>query len=85
MAEGSNQPNISPTRLENFKIPVPKNTDEQSEIAEVFTALNNKSVSARRKISLLIELNHNLLHRLMNAQVRVSEIKFPDTESITIA
>ena len=71
MAEGSNQPNVSPTRLESFKIPIPTDMEEQKMIAEVLTRLNEKIAFSKQKISSLQGLFCTLLHELMTAKTRV--------------
>lgn len=80
MAEGSNQPNISPTRLENFLIPIPTDLQEQAEIATVLTNLTKKAELAQRKAHILTDLFRTLLHQLMTAQIRVHDLDFPEIE-----
>jgi type I restriction enzyme S subunit len=80
MAEGSNQPNISPTRLENFLIPIPTNLKEQAEIAEILTNLTKKAKFAQRKVLALTDLFRTLLHQLMTAQIRVHDLDLPELE-----
>jgi len=75
MAEGSNQPNVSPTRIEAFQIPIPTNMEEQKQIAELLTGLNRKMELAKQKISQLQDLFRTLLHELMTAKTRVYELK----------
>jgi type I restriction enzyme S subunit len=77
MAEGSNQPNISPTRLENFLIPIPTDLKEQAEIAEALTSITKKAETAQRKHAALTALFRTLLHQLMTAQIRVGDLS-PD-------
>lgn len=76
MAEGSNQPNVSPTRLEAFQIPIPTDMEEQKQIAELLTGLNRKMELAKQKISQLQDLFRTLLHELMTAKTRVQDVKF---------
>ena len=74
MAEGSNQPNVSPTRLEAFQIPIPTDMEEQEEIAKLLTGLNRKMELAKQKGAQLKDLFRTLLHELMTANTRVHEI-----------
>jgi len=82
MAEGSNQPNVSPTRIEKFLIPIPSNIDEQKEIALLLTLLTDKIEQAKMKILNFNNLFRTLLHQLMTAQLRVHEIDFELLTSI---
>jgi type I restriction enzyme, S subunit len=75
MAEGSNQPNVSPTRLEAFQIPIPTDMAEQEQIAKLLTELNRKMELAKQKISQLQDLFRTLLHELMTAKTRVHELE----------
>lgn len=77
MAEGSNQPNVSPTRLEAFQIPIPTDKEEQEQIAKLLTGLNRKMELAKQKASQLQDLFRTLLHELMTAKTRVHD--FPPT------
>ena len=75
MAEGSNQPNVSPTRLEAFQIPIPTDMEEQEQIAKLLTGLNRKMELAKQKVSQLQDLFRTLLHELMTAKTRVHDVK----------
>jgi type I restriction enzyme, S subunit len=74
MAEGSNQPNVSPTRLEAFRIPIPTDMEEQEQIAKLLTGLNRKMELAKQKASQLQDLFRTLLHELMTAKTRVHDL-----------
>lgn len=76
MAEGSNQPNVSPTRLEAFQVPIPTDMEEQEQIAKLLTGLNRKMELAKQKASQLQDLFRTLLHELMTAKTRVHKLKF---------
>jgi len=76
MAEGSNQPNVSPTRLEAFKIPIPTDMAEQEQIAKLLMGLNRKMELAKQKESQLKDLFRTLLHELMTAKTRVHDLDF---------
>ena len=80
MAEGSNQPNVSPTRLEAFNIPIPGNMEEQEQIAKLLTGLNRKMELAQQKASQLKDLFRTLLHDLMTAKTRVHEFTLQNCE-----
>lgn len=71
----SQQPNVSPTQLENFKVPIP-NFEEQKEIAKSIFALNKKVSIAKKKKQTLTSLFKTLLHELMTGQRRVHELEF---------
>ena len=75
MAEGSNQPNVSPTRLEAFQIPIPTDMEEQKEIAKLLNGLNRKMELAKQKASQLQDLFSTLLHELMTAKTRVNNLE----------
>ena len=71
----SQQPNVSPSQLESFKVPIPL-IDEQKEIANFLFLLFNKSRKAEEKKQVLSDLFKTLLHELMTGQRRVNEIEF---------
>ena len=71
----SQQPNVSPTQLESFKVPIP-NFEEQEEIAKSLFVLNKKASIAQNKKQTLTSLFKTLLHELMTGQRRVHEIDF---------
>jgi type I restriction enzyme S subunit len=74
MAEGSNQPNVSPNRLESFQIPIPTDMEEQTEIAELLAGINQKMDLAKEKKDTLQDLFHTLLQELMTATTRVHDL-----------
>jgi type I restriction enzyme S subunit len=76
MAEGSNQPNVSPTKLEKFLIPIPIYTNEQLEISTLLSGLNKKISNSKNKIERLNELFKSMLQQLMTGQIRVHELEF---------
>lgn len=71
----SQQPNVSPSQLESFKVPIPK-IEEQNQIAEVLFILNRKVKIAELRKQTLTELFKTLLHELMTGQRRVHELEF---------
>jgi type I restriction enzyme S subunit len=71
----SQQPNVSPSQLESFKVPIPK-IEEQNEIARILFLLFNKTRKAEEKKQTLTNLFKTLLHELMAGQRRVNEIDF---------
>ena len=71
----SQQPNVSPSQLEGFKVPIP-NIKEQQEIANCLFALNEKVSIAQKKKQTLKDLFKTLLHELMTGGRRVHELEF---------
>ena len=55
-------------------IPLPKDIDEQREIAAVISSVDSKMTCHRRKYATLSELFRTLLHQLMTAQIRVDNL-----------
>jgi type I restriction enzyme S subunit len=80
IAEGSNQPNVSPAKLEEILIPIPYDHEEQLEIANAFSILDIKINAAKSKKKLLTELFNTLLHKLMTAEIRVNELDLSELE-----
>ena len=67
-------PILSKGSFETINIVVPPTKDEETEIAEYFTAVDAKiEVHMRRKV-LLTDLFRSLLHQLMTAQIRVDRL-----------
>ena len=75
----SQQPNVSPSQLESFKVPIPK-IEEQNQIAKSLFILNKKSRIAEFKKQTLTDLFKTLLHELMTGQRRVHELEFEKME-----
>ena len=67
------QSNISATRLRGFVVPVPTPA-EQDEVVETIDCLDCKREVHVRKHSSLTSLFRTLLHQLMTAQLRVSDL-----------
>ena len=77
----SQQPNVSPTQLESFLVPIPSNP-EQVEIANSLTKLTLKYRSAEDSIILLKDLFNSALNKLMTGQIRVKDMEFEIEESL---
>ena len=73
-AIGSQQPNISSAKMGLIKLPVPTSEEEQREIAEILTTIDNKIELHKGKKVALEELFKSLLHKLMTGEVRVSDL-----------
>ena len=73
-AAGSTKGALTCGYLKTYLIPVPP-IEEQTEIAKVFTALDAKEQSHRRKHATLTALFRTLLHQLMTAQIRVTNLR----------
>jgi len=71
----SQQPNVSPSQLESFKIPLP-NPEEQIEISNSLDAINYKIQYSKQSISFLKSLFISTLNKLMTGQIRVNDIEF---------
>ena len=76
IAEGSNQPNVSPNKLEKILIPIPSSTSEQEDICKYLSCLNIKINFIKNKIKKLEELFSVLLQQLMTGQIRVDKVEF---------
>lgn len=74
IAEGSNQPNVSPSKLEKILIPVPSDEAEQTEIAKILDLLSAKINNATQRKSCLEDLFRTLLYQLMTAEIRVDQV-----------
>jgi type I restriction enzyme, S subunit len=71
----SQQPNVSPSQLESFKIPLPPRS-EQDEITNSLDAINYKIQYSEQSISSLKSLFISTLNKLMTGQIRVKDIEF---------
>lgn len=75
----SQQPNVSPTQLGRFKVPLPS-IDEQLEIGDALDAVNDKIEMAERKLESLKEIFQSMLHQLMTGQIRVKDLDLEVTD-----
>jgi len=67
-------PIVNKSNFEDFKIASPKK-NQQDEIAEVLTVLDDKFEILEKKKQKLEELFRTLLHQLMTGQIRVDELE----------
>ncbi len=74
LAPKGTQKNINIQFLKPWLVPLPT-VEEQTEIAEVFSATDRKIRLATQKRNQLQDLFHTLLHELMTAKTRVGEIQ----------
>jgi type I restriction enzyme S subunit len=77
----SQQPNVSPSQLESFKVPIPE-IEEQNQIANALFILDRKARIAESRKKTLTALFKTLLHELMTGQRRVHELEFEVQQSI---
>lgn len=66
----SQQPNVSPSQLESFKIPLPPKP-EQIEIANTLNSINSKIEYSQNKVETLKYLFTSSLNKLMTGHIRV--------------
>lgn len=69
----SQQPNVSPSQLEGFKVPIPA-IDEQNNISEILFSLDKKIRICELKQKSFSDLFHALLNELMTAKRSVHNI-----------
>jgi type I restriction enzyme S subunit len=67
-------PQLNKKNLEPLLVPVPATRDEQTEIADVFDAIDRKIDMHRRKHEVLEELFRSLLYKLMIGEIGVSQL-----------
>ena len=67
-------PQLNKKDLVPILIPLPKDIDEQREIAAAISAVDSKMSCHQRKHAALSELFRTLLHQLMRAQIRVNDL-----------
>ena len=74
-ATGRNaQPKLALARIEQIKLPLPPNLDEQREIVAILDAIDRKIDLHRRKRATLDDLFKSLLHKLMTGEIRVEQL-----------
>ena len=69
---GSKVKHTSPTKLRAVKVGVPPTLEEQDEIAEALSMIDQKITVAEQKKSAIHDLFRTLLHELMTAKTRVN-------------
>lgn len=67
-------PQLNKKDLVPILIPLPKDIDEQREIAAAISSVDSKMTCHQRKYATLSELFRTLLHQLMTAQIRVNDL-----------
>jgi type I restriction enzyme S subunit len=83
-AGGSTKGALTCGYLKTYPVPLPSE-DEQREIADIFTALEQKEQVHIRKRQTLKDLFRTLLHQLMTAQIRVHDLDLSFLEQEAIA
>jgi type I restriction enzyme S subunit len=66
-------PQLNKKDLVPVLMPVPRDIEDQREVAKALDAVDHKFDGHRRKHATLTALIHTLLHQLMTAQIRVGE------------
>ena len=74
------QPKLALTRIEDIRVPVPKDLDEQHAIATALATIDRKLAHHVAKRAALNDLFQTLLHQLMTAQVRVADLDIDTSE-----
>ncbi len=67
-------PNLSGSRLKNFKIPKPE-LSEQQQISSILSTIDSKIESEENKKNTLEELFKSMLHNLMTAKIRINNLE----------
>lgn len=70
-------PQLNKKDLIPVLIPLPRDKDEQHEIARIISHLDGKQSRHQQKKSMLTDLFRTLLHQLMTAQIRVNDLDLP--------
>lgn len=81
-AGGSTKGALTCGYLKTYPIPMPS-PDEQSDIAQVFAALDRKVKAHEDKHNTLASLFRTMLHQLMTAQIRVHDLDLPELKTAT--
>lgn len=66
--------NLNTGTIDSLPLPLPPTVDEQRDIVKILQAIDQKTYLHRRKQVVLEELFRTLLHRLMTAEARVSDL-----------
>ena len=75
-------PQLNKKNLTPLLLPVPKDSDEQHEIAMSLQAIDRKISAHERKRAALVDLFQTMLHQLMTAQIRVNRLDIDTSEVI---
>ncbi len=74
-ATGRNaQPKLALNRIEQIKLPIPKNLNDQREVTSILDAIDRKIDLHQRKRAVLDDLFKALLHKLMTGEIRVGDL-----------
>jgi type I restriction enzyme, S subunit len=82
MASGSKVRHTSPGKIRDVWVALPP-LKEQHESVEVLEAVDRKLAAAVRKQAALSDLFRTLLHQLMTAQIRVTDLEMPQMATFT--
>ena len=74
LAHGGQQQNLNLDIVRDFPIAVPKDVEEQKEIATILDAIDQKIDLHKKKKGVLEELFKALLHKLMTGEIRVADL-----------
>lgn len=84
-AKGTKQGNLSSSIINRLLIVVPKQIEEQREIASILDAIDRKIDLHKRKKAVLEKLFKSLLHKLMNGEIRVSDLDLTAIQQLEAA
>ncbi len=74
-ATGRNaQPKLALNRIEQIKLPIPKNLNDQREVTSILDAIDHKIDLHQKKCAVLNDLFRALLHKLMTGEIRVGDL-----------
>jgi len=78
-------PQLNKKDLVPILIPLPKDIDEQQEIAAAISCVDNKMTCHQRTHATLTDLFRTLLHQLMTAQIRVHDLDLDEILQRSVA
>ena len=74
-ATGRNaQPKLALNRIEQIKLPIPKNLNDQREVTSILDAIDRKIDLHQKKRAVLDDLFKALLYKLMTGEIRVGSL-----------
>jgi type I restriction enzyme S subunit len=80
ITEAGPTPQLNKKNLTPLLLPIPKQPDEQKEIADILETIDRKISVHERKRGALGDLFQTLLHQLMTAQIRVHRLDIDTSE-----
>lgn len=83
LAHGGQQQNLNADLIRGFTFALPKDLDEQRDIATTLAATDQKLTHHQRKRTTLNDLFQTTLHQLMTAQIRVADLDIDTSEIAT--